>query len=357
MELIMKKFCNVVFLALALLTHPVAAQTENSESPQPEKYQAIAKPEIAKFRFQPYVTQDKFGREIQFYLSKSKSEEALPLIVCIQGSGSQSIFQEVDTPEGKFIASGGPEAAIVSQLGDKVRVLVVEKPGVEFLVQPNQVGAAREASETYNQEFTLDRWVEAINAAVHATSELPQVDASNILALGHSEGGQVACQLAAVNPAITHVANMAGGGPNQLFDLIEQARSGDLYDPNATPEQRIQMLMTEWRKVQDDPLAHDKFILGHAHLRWSTFLSSSPIEAILQSKAKVFVASGTEDKNSLPASSDVFYAELLGRGRECVYERIEGANHGFMLPDDQDGKGWLETNRKAVEWYLNDIRK
>lgn len=126
-----------------------------------------------------------------------------------------------------------------------------------------------------------------------------------------------------------------------------------MYDPDALPQQRVDALLDDWNKVLAKPFATDKFILGHSHLRWSSFLKTSPIEAILKSKAKVFVATGTADTNSLPASSEAFYAELLARGRDCTYERIEGGDHAFMTKDDQHGQGWFEANKKAVNWFLD----
>ena len=197
----------------------------------------------------------------------------------------------------------------------------------------------------------MERWVEAVGAATRAAMTMSEIDSSRVLILGHSEGGQIACQVAAEDENVTHVAVMAGGGPTQLFDLIQFARRGDMYDPNASPQQRVDALLADWQKVLDDPTATDKFILGHTHLRWSSFLKSSPIEAILDSDAKVFIAQGTADTNSLPASAEVLYTELLARGRDCTYELVEGGNHGFMTKDD-NGAGWVNTNRKAVEWFL-----
>ncbi|MEL6107711.1 MAG: hypothetical protein AAFU85_16925, partial [Planctomycetota bacterium] len=100
--------------------------------------------DIPKFSWQRYFTRDKFGREITFYLSKFRKEPKgkLPLIVCIQGSGSQSVFQR---HQGQ-IASGGPEAVVARDFRDQARVLVVEKPGVEFLVQPSRPGSSVEGS-------------------------------------------------------------------------------------------------------------------------------------------------------------------------------------------------------------------
>ena len=312
---------------------------------------------IQGFPFEAFTTRDTFERNIRFYLSKTKpgnESKRLPLVVVIQGSGCQSIFVEVNTPDGVRVASTGPEAVILKSFRDKCRVLVVEKPGVPFKFQPRRPGSSEEGSPEYLKEFSLGRWVQAIHAATLAASRLPQVDSSQTLVLGHSEGGQVACELAKLHPKITHVAVMAGGGPTQLFDFLKFARLGQMYDPNASPDERVAALMNDWKKVLADPTATDKFILGHTHLRWSSFTRSSPVEAILQSKAKVFIAQGTNDTNSLPDSAEVLYAELLARGREVVYERVEGGNHGFMR-DGDNGKGWFETNEKAVRWFLKDI--
>ena len=99
-----------------------------------------------------------------------------------------------------------------------------------------------------------------------------------------------------------------------------------------------------------DPEADDKFFLGHPHRRWTSFLRSSPIEGILRSKARVFVAQGSKDTATLPASTMALYAELLAHGRDVTLEWVEGGDHGFMKGGSPEG--WKETHRKAVEWFL-----
>lgn len=331
-----------------------AGSTFAQELPSARYIGVSAHEQTEKFPYQRWFVRDKFDRRITFYLSKAVpgAADKLPLVVCIQGSGSQSIFL---MHQGR-IASGGPEAVVLRDFKRQVRVLVVEKPGVKFLVQPSRPGTAEEASVEYNREFSLSRWTEAVNAALRAALTQPGIDGSRVLVLGHSEGGQIACEVARVNPVVTHVAVMAGGGPTQLFDLIQLARSGHLYDPKATPEERVKTLLNDWRRVLKRPNATDQFFLGHAHLRWTSFLKSSPISAILKTKCKVFIAQGTADTNSLPASAEVLYSELLARGRKCVYARIEGGNHGFMTPDDTKGEGWRKTHGRAITWFLNSTR-
>lgn len=342
-----------VFLATSAAFADPPRQDAESESKPIARYEPkISLDSPKSFGFQRYQTRDKFDRMITFYLSKRRNQsngiKRLPLVVCVQGSGGQSVFMK----HKGMIASGGPESVVARDFGERVQVLVVEKPGIPFLYQGGTAGSSEEATREFNREFSLPRWVEAVKAATLATLKLPFVDSKRVLVLGHSEGGQVACQVAASLAQVTHVAVMAGGGPTQLYDLLEQARSGDMYDPNATSQQRVETLMEDWKQVLDAPEATDQFILGHTHLRWSSFLASSPIEAILKSKAKVFIAQGTIDRKTLPASSEVLYAELLARGRDVTYLRVENGDHAFMTEGDTTGEGWVQTQSKAIDWFL-----
>jgi dienelactone hydrolase len=311
--------------------------------------------EILGFWMQRYTTTDRFGRTITFYLSKTKDPAVrLPLVVCVAGSGSQSLFVEVDTPQGKRIATGGPESAIRKEHGDHVRLLVVEKPGVRFLDKPGRMGGAEDSSEEFRREHTLERWSAAVGAAMEVGRGLPGVDGSRVLVLGHSEGGIVACRVAAEHPSVTHVAVMAGGGPTQLYDLIELARRGKIGPPG-DPEAGVKFVLDGWRQVMENPDATDAYFMGHPHRRWTSFCQSSPIEEIVKSRARVLIAQGTADTAVLPESADVLYAELLARGRDVTYEKVEGGDHGFMNPADADPRaGWLVTNRKAVAWFIGE---
>lgn len=345
-----------ILIVAALLVVPARAQeTAFPTAPPRARYEPQADAQaIENFPYSRYHTIDEFDREITFYISKLPAEvpagSSLPLIVCVQGSGSQSVFLEVETPNGKRIGSGGPESVVLRDYRDKARILVVEKPGVTFLVQPQRPGGAEESSPEFRAEHTLDRWVEALNASIRAASKIDGVDGSRVLALGHSEGAQVVSHLAARNSAVTHVAALAGGGPTQLFDLLTLARAGVMGVPGATAQERADWMVAEWNKVLADPQATDKFFLGHPYRRWTSFLQSSAVAALLNSKADVFLAQGSADTAVAPAATDAMYAELVARGREVTYRRVEGADHGFMVSGDR--QGWVDTIHSAVDWFF-----
>ena len=221
--------------------------------------------------FDSLVCKDKFGRSINYYLSSADLGKKLPIALMVLGSGGQSIWT---IREGKVY--GGLQNLFLSRVKNKMRVLVVEKPGVKFGFNPSRPGSAEGCSPEFLEEHTLDRWTTAVDAALSDAQKQPGVDPSKVLAAGHSEGGIVVARLAAQNQAVTHVASLAGGGPNQLEDLKKLI--------GKEPVEQM------WTAVQSDPMSTTKFAFGHPHRRWSTFLASSTLEEAKRSKAKFWIA-------------------------------------------------------------------
>jgi dienelactone hydrolase len=303
--------------------------------------------------FERFVTKDKFGRRITAYLSVARGKEPRPLAVFVLGSGPQSLFQKHGDRVG-----GGLHYVMLDAARNRVRVLVVEKPGVKFLDMPKRPGATEGASREFVEEHTLPRWAEAVGAALRAAHSLPDVDSSRTLALGHSEGGIVAARVAAENPRVTHVASLAGGGPNQLFDLAELARRGDFGDPKADARARVQAVYDGWAKIQRDAQSADKVLWGHPYRRWSSFLASSTGEELARSKVRIYLAHGTDDKQSHVVTQDVLYADLLARGRDVTAERLEGADHGFYAKGERGyPAGMKDVLGRVVDWFLKDAAR
>jgi hypothetical protein len=58
-----------------------------------------------------------------------------------------------------------------------------------------------------------------------------------------------------------------------------------------------------------------------------------------------------------PASADVLAAQLLARGKDVVYDRVEGADHSFKRKGTPDVDGWQEELGRIVTWFLRDPDK
>lgn len=330
--------------------------------PRPAKFEAIkdSTPLPGKNPFVRYFTTDEFGRTIVFYVAEPPVVEGdaakrFPVVMYVQGSGSQSVFSRVMQGENVLAAASGGQGVIRQVARNDVIVVIAEKPGVRFMECPRQPGGAEEGSLEFLEQHTLSRWSAAVSAALQATLTLPRADSAKVLVVGHSEGGLVACKVAAENAAVTHVATLAGGGPTQLFDLIELARTGVMCgNGGRDPEGCVRDLLAQWDEVLKSPDSTEALFLGHPHRRWTSFLATSPIDELKKTRAKIFIGQGTEDKSVYPPGADVLYASLRALGRDVNYSRVKG-DHGFMTAGD-DGKvstqGWQAMHERVLVWFL-----
>lgn len=302
-----------------------------------------------------WTTPDRFGRTVTFYLSDvpdSLRERALPLALVIEGSGAQSVWTRV----GDRIGGSGQNLFRRAAKG-RARVMIVEKPGVEFCAQVERPGGAEGASEMFLREHTRERWAEANAAALRAVLAMPRVDGTRVLAIGHSEGGTVAAAVAALEPRVSHVAMLSAGGATQLFDLAELFAAPQPGDTAGAADARRESAYAEWAKIQADPQSVTKFWLGHPYRRWSSFLSRNDLGDLMATKARVFLAHGTEDRSVPVVAFDWLRAELLARGRDVTALRLPGLDHGFFgpegPPEDRSKPAGIEVVfARAIEWWL-----
>lgn len=358
--------CIIASAALAQTNQSAAFAGESVQLPgsPPAKFQPVADPTpLPRSPWVRYFTTDDLGRVIVFYVSESSLKPAatdapkLPVIVYVQGSGSQSVFTRVERDGAVIAAASGGQGSVAQFAKGRAMVVIAEKPGVTFMERPEHPGGAEGASKEFREEHTLDRWCMAVTAAMKAAITLPRADATRIMVEGHSEGGLVACKVAADNPEVTHVATLAGGGTTQLFDLIELARSGVMCGSKPrSSDECVQWLLSQWDAVLKNPESADEMFLGHPHRRWTTFLATSPAEELKRTKAKVFIGQGTEDKAVFPTSADMLYATMRTAGRNVTYSRVPG-DHAFMSPTPGNEKnidpaGWDQMHSRVVEWFL-----
>jgi dienelactone hydrolase len=304
------------------------APAPTRQSPPVQTFESFKAPFVRR------TCRDRFGRAVTYYLSNEKGK--LPITLLIPGSGGQSIWVVRD---GKLY--GGLQNLLKQAAEGRVRVLAVEKVGIPFAFQPPRPGTAEGAPEEFLKEHTLDRWAEANEAALRDAWRRKDVDRTHTLVIGHSEGGIVAARVAAEVPKVTHLGLLASGGANQLYDLSQLLPSG------------APAVYAQWKEIQKDPASTSKFAWGHPYRRWSSFLSDSTLAETVRSKANVFVAQGTSDRNVVPSGADLLNAELTARGRSVVYERVVGGDHSFSQPGDSSrADGFRAVFQRVLGWFL-----
>ena len=295
-----------------------------------------------------YETVDRFGRSIRFYLSETSAGELeLPLVVYVQGSSSASHF----VLNNSRVAGNNGHLSVFDVVRGRARLLLIEKPGVEYLDDPLG-GSASEASSVFRQEHTLDRWTEAVVAAIKATMTLPDIRQGRLLVAGHSEGGIVAANVAHKFENVSHVALLAGGGPSQLYSIVELARQGQFFSHiSDNPNERVDYVLNYWQRISNAPVEADSIFFGHTFKRWHSFLSSSPLELLSSSNDQIFVAQGTADVAVPVTSFEMLCAQLISQGLSPECLRMEGADHSFRDVNTSEDR-WSEVWGLIVDWFL-----
>ncbi|MDE0103892.1 MAG: hypothetical protein OXN89_16085 [Bryobacterales bacterium] len=196
------------------------------------------------------------------------------------------------------------------------------------------------------REHTLDRWSEAVAAAIRESHQLAGIDDGTTLVLGISEGGMVAVRVSNLLASVTHAASLSGGGPNHMYVLAEYLTRRGL-DAEA-------LVYDCWRQVQSDPRSTERFCLDHPFRHWSGFYTTSLIEECLNSSAQLYLAHGSADEQNPVAGFDMMRAELEARGRSAVFARLDGAGHSLNLPAQSAREGLVQALVDLANWFLGD---
>jgi predicted esterase len=316
-------------------------------APAQSRYRALKDPRTpAEIPYTRYFTRDRFDRRITFYIHGDQNQR-LPIVLSVLGSGAYSNFIRV----GGEIRDG--HRAAREAFAGKAHILVVEKPGIEFLQQPAAPGTSLNSSLEFLRENTLDRWAEAVAAALRAALSLPLADPSTCLLIGHSEGATVVSLIAAdgkLGKRVTHVASLSGNGPTVLFELMYKAREGRLYS-GVPPDHQFERLLTDVAAIQADPNNTTRLILGHSPLYWSSRWPVATMQELSKTNARIFLAHGTADRNVNVAGFDVMYAHLVAHGKDVTAHRVEGADHGYRFADQPGRDGWREIFEEVRDWF------
>ncbi len=303
----------------------------------------------AKIDFLPSLPYDKYELKIDkdtitFYLSVTSHKENLPLIIYVQGSGINSLFENRN---GQIVPTSGHMAWFnVGQ--EKYRVLIAEKPGVKYL----QKGE----SKSFDHKFSLESWSNTIVNAINYVIQNEKIDKHKILLAGHSEGGVVASRVASLmKDKISNVAIMAGEGPSQLYSLYKFADDGTFFNTKEhnmpTSEERINYVKEKWADILADATNTEKKFLGFTYLRWSSLLQTSVIDELSNYNGRILILQGTSDKAVHPESATVAYTTLLTKGKNVELKLIENADHSFNILEKPEIDGWKMVIEKTINWF------
>jgi pimeloyl-ACP methyl ester carboxylesterase len=293
---------------------------------------------VAGTPFVRHAVTDSSGRRVTYLISTPKAAQA-PLLLRIQGSGCSPVMS---VSQGTVFSS---EFNLVQMAGEgRFAVMVVEKP---FAGQTTDVrGEATQCSAAFNADFTAESWLVALQASLRDARAASRVDPRRTLVMGASEGAVMATLLAAADPAVTDVVAIGGSGTSQAYDFIVNAYTTCFDVPRclAQFEERA-------RAIALKPDSATDFAWGHPYKRWTSFFRADPADALLRSRARVYIAFGTADRSVPALSQEIMVAKLLVAGRDVTVRRVPDAGHSLTFGNQHDAENMDREYAAALAWF------
>ena len=300
---------------------------------------AAAKPTVQEeqfgfemLKFARLTLRDGDAPPVRYYLSTP--EQKAPLVLYIQGSGCTPPFIGLGTANRHSTIYSWIPLAIEKRYA----VMAVDKPYQSDEPQQGERGSAIGCAGDFNKHFSYGSWLATLKTAVRHALSRPEVDSRRVLVIGISEGATMAAGLARAIPEITDVVLVGVNGPTQLYDF-----AANIYRSNGSDEEKLRQLQevdATFTAIRADPASGSKFAWGHPYLRWSSFFAESPAENLAHAKARVYLASGMQDRNVPILSTEVMYAQLRAQGRDVTFRRVPSGGHdlapvGRPIPEAQ----------------------
>ncbi|WP_312510769.1 alpha/beta fold hydrolase [Massilia sp.] len=279
---------------------------------------------------------------VSYYLSPPKKRS--PLVLFVQGSGCTAPFSGLGTANRS--ASIFPYVGLA--MSGRFAVMAVDKPYQLTERQDTPPNGALECSADFNKHYSYDSWLATLRQALQHALARPDVDPRRVLVVGMSEGGVLASGLARAMPEVGAVALVGSSGTTQLYDMIASTYQSSGSDADKLKE--LQSIEATVQQIMAEPDSVSKFAWGHTYRRWSSFLSQSPADNLLQSKARVYIASGMQDKSVPILSSEAMYAQLRMRGRDVTMVRVPGGSHDLLT--EAGGREQVQQEYDAIiRWF------
>jgi hypothetical protein len=167
-----------------------------------------------------------------------------------------------------------------------------------------------------------------IRAALAWLRTRPDIDASRLALLGHSEGGMIAPMIAATDPKLKAIVLMAGPADKGMAISLAQNKVAIDAAPNLTQHQRDSIYQTAV-----DTLAKT----ARGPVTWLSFwLNYDPILTARKVKTPVLILQGLTDTQVSPDQAVKLEAAFHEAGNTAV-TRIMLPNRDHLWVDDPDG--------------------
>lgn len=299
--------------------------------------------------------------KVKYHIYKKSIDDRKPLIVYLEGSKNFPLYYL--RPDGRYSTGTTLNFEAMSK---EYHIVLISKPNTPFVDSIKVAPSGRKyypLNEEYREKYSLDWRVNSADKVINDVQTKLNVDDSQIIVWGFSEGSQVAPAVAVQNKSVTHVISMMGNSLNHLYDFILQERVAALNGDKSNEEAQanIDALYAEYEKIYKDPSSTTKEWFGETYYKWSSFTLTSPVENMLKLDIPILYVAGGNDHQSI-LNMDYAKLEFLRKGKDnLTYRVFPNCDHFLMetKTDESGKKEWIdhldEVNEFALEWVTKNL--
>lgn len=256
-------------------------------------------------------------------LPTARPARGVPAVVTITGSGAQDRDESIP-----LVAGYRPFRQVADTLGRRgIAVLRLDDRGIG-------------GSDAGPPSATSADYADDIRAALAYLRTRPEIDASRLALVGHSEGGMIAPMVAATDTGVRAIVLMAGPAWTGRRILAYQQRYALEHDTTMTPARRDSLLARA-------PAALDSAARASAWIRY--FLEYDPLATARRVRVPVLILQGATDRQVTPEQASALAAALRAAGnRRVTVREFPETNHLFLADPSGDPAGYRSLRTGSV---------
>jgi len=285
-----------------------------------------------------YKINDPKLKEIEFCVFKKDIDKKKPLLLFLGGSGLEPTFKFNNSDKQVYYTG----FYRFTKYQDKYHIVFINKAGIPLYDTVQNSNEHYKASKFAEENNTMEWRSESASKAIDYLVRVLQVDTSNVVVVGHSQGGQVAPKVAVLNKKVTKVVMMSSNSLDHIYDRILLARQQALNNQMSYEEAQyvVDSLLNVQREIYKSPNSVTQTFWEEPFNKWYSYSKETPLENMLKLNIPIMlIASGRNVEGSYIANTDYAALEFIRKGKQnLTYKVYPNCDHIYS-----------ETKRKFGE--------
>jgi predicted esterase len=268
-----------------------------------------------------YKINDAKLKEIQFCVFKKDIHKKKPLLVFLGGSGLEPTFK-FNNADKQVYYTGFYR---FTKYQDKYHIAFINKAGIPLYDTVQNSNEHYKATQFAEENNTMDWRSESASKAIDYLVKVLQVDTSNIIVVGHSQGGLVAPKVALLNKKVKKVVMMSCNSLDHIYDRILLARQQALNNQMSYEEAQyvVDSLLNVQREIYKSPHSTKQTFWEEPYNKWYSYSKETPLENMIKLNLPILlIASGRDVDGSYIANTDYAALEFIRKGKQNLTYKV-----------------------------------